>query len=132
MLISALVWVTLLVAYSVQAIRFPSVVGKEFLHPLQGGSIALLGISTLLMALAVLPYSRQAAWILVVAGIAWHLTFSLWHTGTLWQGGRDAADTVPTLYLPTVAGNFTSAAALGGLGCADWGWLFCFVSRTCG
>lgn len=33
-------------------------------------------------------------------------------------------DMVPTLYLPTVAGNFTSAAALGALGCPDWGWLF--------
>ena len=33
-------------------------------------------------------------------------------------------DTAPTLYLPTVAGNFTSAAALGGLGHPDWGWLF--------
>jgi tellurite resistance protein len=30
----------------------------------------------------------------------------------------------PTLYLPTVAGNFTSAAALGALGHSDWGWLF--------
>ena len=61
---------------------------------------------------------------MAAAGIGWHLAFSLWHTGALWQGGRDALDTAPTLYLPTVAGNFTSAAALGALGHADWGWLF--------
>ena len=37
---------------------------------------------------------------------------------------RDRLNTVPTVYLPTVAGNFTSAAALGALGHSDWGWLF--------
>ena len=33
-------------------------------------------------------------------------------------------DTAPSLYLPTVAGNFTAAAAIGALGQPDWGWLF--------
>ena len=97
---------------------------KEFQHPVQGSTPALLAVSTLLIVLAVLPYSRSLAWILASAGITWHLIFSLWHTGALWQGGRDNLDTAPTLYLPTVAGNFTSAAALGGLGHPDWGWLF--------
>ncbi len=124
LLLSALVWAVLLVVYVTQAIRYPEVVHKEFQHPVQGSTPALLGVSTLLIVLAVLPYSRSLAWILAVAGIIWHLAFSLWHTGALWQGGRDNLDTAPTLYLPTVAGNFTSAAALGGLGHPDWGWLF--------
>ena len=54
----------------------------------------------------------------------WYLMFALWRTGTLWQGGRDTLDTAPTLYLPTVAGNFTSAAAQAPIDHADWGWLF--------
>ena len=124
LLLSALLWAVLLVAYVLQAIRFPEIVRNEFQHPVQGSTPALLGISTLLIVLAVLPYSYSLAWLLAVAGIIWHLVFSLWHTGTLWQGGRDNLDTAPTLYLPTVAGNFTSAAALGSLGHADWGWLF--------
>lgn len=76
------------------------------------------------MVLAVAPYSIAAAWFLAATGIAWHLVFALWHTGTLWQGGRESLHTLPVIYLPTVAGNFTSAAALGALGHADWGWLF--------
>jgi tellurite resistance protein len=52
------------------------------------------------------------------------MCFSLWHNGSLWKGGRNQSDSVPTLYLPTVAGNFTSAAALGALGYPDWSWLF--------
>lgn len=124
LLLSALVWAALLVAYLLQAIRYPEVVRSEFQHPVQGSTPALLAVSTLLIVLAALPYSRSLAWILAAAGITWHLAFSLWHTGALWQGGRDTLDTAPTLYLPTVAGNFTSAAALGGLGHPDWGWLF--------
>ena len=124
LLLATLVWAALMIAYVSQAIRHPDVVRSEFLHPVQGGTPALLAVSTLLIVLAILPYSHFAAWLLAAAGIGWHLAFSLWHTGTLWQGGRDALDTAPTLYLPTVAGNFTSAAALGGLGHPDWGWLF--------
>jgi tellurite resistance protein len=124
LLLAGCVWAVLLLGYLAQAIRHFALVKAEFLHPVQGGTPALLGASTLLIVLAVLPYSLTAAWLLTIAGISWHLVFSLWHTGTLWQGGRDTLDTAPTLYLPTVAGNFTSAAALGALGHADWGWLF--------
>lgn len=124
LLLATLVWLALLVSYILQAVRNPAVVRSEFQHPVQGSTPALLAVATLLISLAALPYSRPLAYFLAAAGIGWHLAFSLWHTGNLWQGGRDALDTAPTLYLPTVAGNFTSAAALGGLGHADWGWLF--------
>ncbi|MCQ4437916.1 hypothetical protein NO135_23220, partial [Clostridioides difficile] len=69
-----------------------------------------MSAATSLVAMAVQPYSITIAWVLCVVSIVWHLGFSLWHTGTLWQGGRDSQDTLPTVYLPTVAGNFTSAA----------------------
>ena len=124
LLVSGLIWATLLVGYVLQAVRHTDVVRAEFRHPVQGSTPALLAISTLLLAMAVIPYSRTLAWVLAIAGISGHLIFSLWHTGILWQGGRDPLDTVPTVYLPTVAGNFTSAAALGALGHSDWGWLF--------
>jgi len=122
--IAVMVWLILLIAYIVQAVRHPAVVAQEFRHPVQGSTPALLGISTLLVVLAVLPYSRPLAWGLTGMGILWHMCFSLWHNGSLWKGGRNNLDSVPTLYLPTVAGNFTSAAALGALGHPDWGWLF--------
>jgi tellurite resistance protein len=122
--LAAVVWLSLLLLYGWQALVAPEQTAREFRHPVQGATPALLAISTLLMVLAVARYSLLAAWILAVAGMVWHLTFALFHTGGLWRGGRDARDTAPSLYLRTVAGNFTSAAALGALGCADWGWLF--------
>lgn len=124
LLLAGLVWAGLLLGYIAQAIKNPVVTRNEFEHPVQGSTPALLGVSTLLIVLAVLPYSLTLAWALAALGIAWHLAFSLWHTGRIWQHGRDTLNTLPTLYLPTVAGNFTSAAALGALGQAEWGWLF--------
>ncbi|WP_018608372.1 dicarboxylate transporter/tellurite-resistance protein TehA [Uliginosibacterium gangwonense] len=124
LLLAAVVWAVLLMLYVQQSIRRPLVFLDEVLHPVQGSATALLAVATFLIALAVLPYSRLAAWLLTGAALIWHLAFALWHTGSLWQGGRDVRDSTPALYLPTVAGNFTCAAALGGLGHADWGWLF--------
>jgi Tellurite resistance protein and related permeases len=124
LVLATLIWGGLLLRYITQAIQHFDLVKAEFLHPIQGSTPALLGISTLLIVLAINPYSHFLATVLAIAGISWHLCFALWHTGSLWQGGRDTLDTAPTLYLPTVAGNFTSAAALGALGHADWGWLF--------
>jgi tellurite resistance protein len=121
---AALVWLGLLTGYIFHAVRHPARTAEEFRNPVAGSTPALLGISTLLISLAALPYSRPTAWVLVVAGIAWHILFSVWHTSTLWQGGRSSVDTVPTLYLPTVAGNFTCAAGLGALGETSWAWLF--------
>lgn len=118
------VWASLLIRYLYQAITQPQLAKNEFAHPVQGGTPALLGATTLIAAVGLAPFSNLAAWILTIAGLCWHLGFSLWHTGRLWQGGRDPAHAVPTLYLPTVAGNFTAAAALGALGKPDWAWLF--------
>lgn len=122
--VAALIWASLLAGYLWRAIRHPAPLCEEFRHPVQGGTPALLGIATLLMVLAAERYSHALAWSLAAAGIGWHLVFALTHTSHLWRGGRQPDDTTPTLYLPTVAGNFTSAAALGALGHADWGWLF--------
>jgi len=122
--VAAVVWAVLWLLYLRRLVVERAAVWAEMQHPVQGGTPALLAVSTLLMALAALPYSRTLAWVLTAVGLGWNLSYSLWHTGQLWQGGRQPQDTVPTLYLPTVAGNFTSAAALGALGHADWGWLF--------
>jgi tellurite resistance protein len=124
LLLASLVWAVLLLRFLAQAASHPQEVRKEAEHPVQGGTPALLAISTLLIALAALPYSHTLAGILAVAGVGGHLGFSLWQTGAVWHGGRSDLDTLPTVYLPTVAGNFTSGGVLGALGFPDWGWLF--------
>ncbi|MGO4326104.1 dicarboxylate transporter/tellurite-resistance protein TehA [Cupriavidus sp. 2TAF22] len=121
---AALLWAGLLVTYAAQLLHRRGALEAEFAHPVRGSTPALLAIATLQLVPALLPYSPAGAWLLAVAGIGWHLAFALWHTGRLWQGGRDPRDTTPALYLPTVAANLASGATLGVLGHADWGWLF--------
>lgn len=82
LLLAGLVWLALLVSYVRQAVQHPAIARNEFLHPVQGSTPFLLAISTLLIVLAVEPYSRPLAWTLALAGISWHLAFSLWHTGS--------------------------------------------------
>jgi tellurite resistance protein len=123
LLSASLVWLGLLIGYIIQAIQHPARTLDEFRHPVAGGTPALLGVSTLLICQALLPYSQALAWTLAIVGISWQLLYSVWHTGTLWQGGRQPADSTPALYLPTVAGNLTGASALGALGHPQWAWL---------
>jgi tellurite resistance protein len=97
---------------------------KEFDHPVQCCFVGLTGVATLLIAVAVLPYSSTASWILAVCGGVIQIGFALYRTGSLLQGSRDTRDNTPILYLPLVAGNFVAAIALGALGQSSWGVLF--------
>jgi tellurite resistance protein len=124
LLVAVGTWMGLLALYALQALLRPQAARAEFLHPISGSTPALLGISTLLIAVAAQAQAPRFGLALGIAGICWQLAFSLWHTGAMWLGGRQVVDVLPTLYLPTVAGNFTTAGFLGAYGHSDWGWLF--------
>ncbi len=96
----------------------------ELRHPVLCCFIGLGGVSTLLIAVAAIPYSKPAAWVLFWIGWIVQFGFAVYRTGTLWQGGREANTTTPVLYLPLVAGNFVATLAIGNLGYPEWGILF--------
>jgi tellurite resistance protein len=85
--------------------------------------VGVIGMATMLVAIAVLPYSRLSAEIGFAIGAAYTLAFALWRTGALWRGDRDPADTTAVLYLPAVGGPFVTATAAAALGHPDWGQL---------
>lgn len=124
LLCAALTWAGLLIVYALHCVRRPGHVRSEFSDGIQGSMPALLSISTLVLVPAALTCSRPLAWTMALAGIACNLLFACWHGGRLWRGARDTGDTTPALYLPAVAGNFTSGAALALLGQGEWGYLF--------
>jgi tellurite resistance protein len=115
------IWALLLLLFVLKWIFARTEAYGEAFHPVQCCFIGLAGVSTMLIALAALPYSRLAALILFGFGAAFTLGFALWRTGMLWQGEREHAATTPVLYLPTVAGGFVTATAAGALGYAEWG-----------
>lgn len=109
--------------YAAKWIVAPKETMAEVEHPVQCCFIGLAGVSTMLVALLLLPYSRLTGAILFASGAAFTLFFMLWRTGILWHGGRDPATTTPILYLPAVAGSFVTAIVAGASGYQDWGQL---------
>ena len=123
MLVAFVVWVMLVSLYVSKWIWFREHAWTEAEHPVQCCFVGLIGVSTMLMALAALPYSVASSSILVVGGIILTFGFAIWRTGKLWHGGRSPESTTPVLYLPTVAGSFVAATTLGALGLPAWGQL---------
>lgn len=121
MLVAVVVWAILLLLYAAKWIWRRDDAAGEFDHPVLCCFIGLVPVSTALVALALLPYSRMAGAVLATVGIAGQLCFAIYRSGRLWMGGRDPATTTPVLYLPTVAGSFVSAIVLAAFGHPDWG-----------
>jgi tellurite resistance protein len=123
MLIAAIIWSMLAALYAAKWIYAREAALQELEHPVQCCFVGLIGVATMLVAIAALPYSRLAAEILFALGASFALGFAVWRTGILWQGGRDPAATTPVLYLPACAGAFVTATAAAALGHGDWGQL---------
>jgi tellurite resistance protein len=121
MALAGAVWALLLLFFILKWIFAPTEAYGEAFHPVQCCFIGLVGVATMLIARAVLPYSRLAADILFAVGATFTLGFALWRTGMLWQGEREHAATTPVLYLPTVAGGFVTATVASALDYPDWG-----------
>jgi tellurite resistance protein len=121
MAVAALVWALLLVLYAAKWCWARAHALDEARHPIQCCFIGLPGVATMLVAGAVLPYSRFGALLLFVPGMLYTLAFAVWRTGLLWQGERDDAFTTPVLYLPTVGGALVAATMLAHLGYREWG-----------
>jgi tellurite resistance protein len=122
-LVAVLVWAVVTFLYALKWMVAREQALAEAEHPVQCCFIGLAGVSTMLVAMIVLPYSAIAAWIFYLSGAAFTLLFALWRTGRLWHGARDATTTTAVLYLPTVAGSFMTAIGASTLGHSDWGQL---------
>ena len=116
----AAIWLVLAVCYAGKWIAARSLAIEETRHPVQCCFVGLIGVATLLVAGAALPYARLLAFLLFVCGAAWTLAFAVWRTGLLWRGERDPGSTTAVLYLPAVAGFFVTTTVAASLGFADW------------
>lgn len=124
MLIAVAVWFVLLLLYVSKWLWAREEALAEFEHPVLCCFIGLVPVSTVLVALAILPSSRAIAVALFVIGAIGQLSFGVYRSGRLWMGGRNPETTTPILYLPTVAGSFVSAIVASALGYRDWSVLF--------
>jgi len=115
MLIAVFAWALLLLAYLGKWIWARPLALAEFQHPIQCCFIGLVPVSTVLIALAVAPYSHGAGQALFTTGAAgqlifqlifgihrtgtFQLIFGIHRSGTLWIGGREPANTTAMAHL---------------------------------
>ncbi|MBW4518591.1 MAG: dicarboxylate transporter/tellurite-resistance protein TehA [Scytolyngbya sp. HA4215-MV1] len=124
MLFSVAIWLGLLLLYVSKWLGAREEALAEFEHPVLCCFVGLVPVSTVLVALAISPYTRAIAVVLFVVGAIAQLSFGVYRSGRLWMGGRQPETTTPILYLPTVAGSFVSAIGASALGYREWSVLF--------
>ncbi|MBC7881967.1 MAG: dicarboxylate transporter/tellurite-resistance protein TehA [Anaerolineae bacterium] len=124
MLMAVAVWLLLLMLYVSKWLWAREEALAEFKHPILCCFIGLVPLSTVLVALVILPYFHEIAIVLFVVGALGQLSFGVYRSGQLWMGGRKPETTTPVLYLPTVAGGFVSAIVASALGYREFGVLF--------
>lgn len=124
MMLAVGVWALLAILYVAKWIWRRAEAQSEFEDPVQCCFLGLFPVATMLIALALLPYSHSTAVILGIIGGLGQLGFAVYRTGQLWTGGRDPLTTTPVLYLPTVAGNFVSANLAAAFGLGDLAAIF--------
>ena len=118
------VWILLLALYARKWISHRAEAVAELRHPVQSSFAALVPVSSMLAAMAVIPWSRDLAIGLFVVALAAQLGVGLWLNGRMWMGGRPPELVTPALYLPSVAQSFVAATASAAFGWHELGLLF--------
>jgi tellurite resistance protein len=121
MLLGVIVWLVLLLLYFGKWVWARAEAVAEFEHPILCCFIGLVPVSSLLVALAIAPYSHTLAVGLFLISAIGQLGFGVYRSGQFWMGGRKPEATTPILYLTAVAGGFVSTIVASSLGYRDWG-----------
>ena len=117
-------WATLLALYARKWFTHRADAVAELQHPLQSAFAALVPVSSMLAAVALIPFSRDVALAVFVVALAAQLALGLALNGRLWTGGRPPELVTPAIYLPSVAQSFVAATASAAFGWHQLGLLF--------
>lgn len=119
------VWVVFIGMYLYKIRYYWHEVLEEYRCPVRFSFLALIPITTMLVADILYRWQPVIAEIMIWAGTIGQLLYSSIRIGELWKGGIfEQKSTRPPFYLPAVAANFTSASSLALLGYHDLGYLF--------
>jgi tellurite resistance protein len=117
-------WAVLLGLYAYKWVAQREAALAELRHPVQSAFVALVSVSSMLAAQALMPFSRDVALALFVVTLAAQLALGLGLNGRLWMGGRPPELVTPAIYLPGVAQSFVAATVSAAFGWNQLGLLF--------
>jgi tellurite resistance protein len=119
------VWATISVLYARKWQVHRAAALDEFHHPVQSAFAALVPVSSMLAAIALLPYARGAAMVVFAVSVAGQLGLGIWLYGRFWQGGGKPELVTAAVYLPAVGQNFVAGTAAVAFGWPQIGaWFF--------
>ena len=116
MLLAVIIWGILLLNYIIKWIFSPNEALTELNHPIQSCFAGLIGVSTLLIAVAVEPYFINLSNVFFIAGTIIQLAYGVYFTGLSFKGERDYNTITAAIYLPRVAANLVNSFVAGYLG----------------
>lgn len=122
---ATVVWGVFIGLYGYKIYAYREEVRAEYHCPVRFSFLALIPITTMLIASVLYLWFPVLAEAMIWIGTVGQLLFSSLRISELWQGGVfEQKSTRPPFYLPAVAANFTSASALAMLGYTDLGYFF--------
>ena len=116
MISAAAVWAVLMVLLVAKWVLRREEALAEFRHPVQSSFVALIGVSTLLIAYLAEELSHGLAVVIFAVALAVELAFGSYFTARLRRGDIDITTLTPAAYLPTVASNLVASFAAAFLG----------------
>lgn len=122
LLLTTVLWIVIFALHLTRAMRHPGALAGDFKHPIRSAFAAAVSIGLMLIAAAFLPYNRDAAATIWIAGVALHLTIALWTVRGLLIAPREAASLAPPLLIPLV-GNILAPVLGAKLGFLAVSWM---------
>lgn len=120
----SVLFVILLIIYSLKALRYPQAIGMEIRHPIRINFFPTMSISLLLLAIAYLETAPDAAFWLWVTGAILHLGFTLAIFGSwIHHTHYDIKHVNPAWFIPVV-GNIIIPVAGVRLASPELSWFF--------
>ena len=129
--VTAGVFLLLIVAFAMKLLLTPKAVMAELTHPVLGPFCSLLPMSGMLLALGLQPYASRVALVLFLVFFIATVLLGGWMTGQ-WIVAKLDADTFhPGYFLPTVAGALVGADGAGHFGLIGLGWMSFGIGMMC-
>ena len=122
--VASALWLALVAVFIAKVFLRPDAVRAELEDAIQCCFLSLIPITTIELGVSLLPYARLLGQIVIISAVIGQLAFAMYRVPSLWRGTHSLPATTAVLYLPTVAANFASSAALASAGWRDWGMLF--------
>jgi tellurite resistance protein len=116
MIAAVMVWAVLMILFVAKWVLAREEALAEFRHPVQSSFIALVSVSTLLIAYLADEKSHGLAVAIFAVSLTAELAFAAHFTTRLRHGDLDATTLTPAAYLPTVAANLVASFAAAFLG----------------